>query len=170
MEYKGGETTDSLSPSAYLLAYGAPLRDLGSRTKRILCALRPVVNVNVSDEGMSVAQIGVQLRKKVCERIEVHDADGTAYGQPAGNSALVAAIIWWLKVPGNCKRWASERCGGYCSGSFSSSSLASLWTSVVSLKPWTCLVADFTSTPVCWQSFWSIWSIMVSSCSASMPT
>jgi hypothetical protein len=33
-----------------------------------------------------------------------------------------------------------------------------LWTSVVSLKLWTCRLADFTSTPVCWQSFCSIWS------------
>src|SRR5260370_3947705 len=95
VEYKGGERSDSLSPSAYLLAYGAPLRDVGSRTKKILCPLRPVVNVNVSDEvrvasrcfltgtgdeGIRVAQIGGQSRNNVCERIEVHYADGTTYG------------------------------------------------------------------------------------------
>src|SRR5260370_41623326 len=80
VEYKGGERSDSLSPSAYLLAYGAPLRDIGSRTKKILRPLRPIVNVNVSDEvraastyslkgtgdeATRVAQIGGALSTRV---------------------------------------------------------------------------------------------------------
>jgi len=40
------------------------------------------------DEGIRVAQIGVQVREQVCERMEVHDADDTTWGQSIGNSPV----------------------------------------------------------------------------------
>ena len=59
---------------------------------------------------------------------------------------------------------------GYFSGSLSSSSLASLRTSVAALKLCSSGFEDVTSTPRYWQIFCCISSTVVSSCSASMPT
>src|ERR1700687_825781 len=56
------------------------------------------------------------------------------------------------------------------SGSRSSRSLANLPTSVASLNPFSSCFADSTSMPKRWQILCCIWSIAVSSCSASMPT
>jgi len=61
-------------------------------------------------------------------------------------------------------------CFPHRSGSRSSRSLANLPTSVASLNPFSSCFADSTSMPNRWQILCCIWSIAVSSCSASMPT
>jgi hypothetical protein len=57
-----------------------------------------------------------------------------------------------------CSQEVARPLGGhrYSAGSLSSSSLASLYTSVVLLNDWTSCLEESTFTPMCWQSFCNI--------------